>query len=104
LPAGGGAFEIFHPGRYCIVPASSLPLQEAATNAPNQTANLVTGALDGQPFSNTPVELAVGTHRLETSSDRTLAIVWVGPVLSAVPHLNPGDHQTLFLKWIIPRI
>ncbi len=104
LPAGGGAFEIFHPGRYCIVPAASLPMLEASTNAPDQSANPVTGTLDGQPFSNTPIELAVGTHRLETSSDRKLAIVWVGPVLSAVPRLNPGNHQTLFLKWVIPSI
>jgi hypothetical protein len=103
LPAGGGAFEIFHPGRYCVVAADSLPMQEAMTNAPIQVGNVITGTLDGVPFSNTPVELTLGTHRLETSSDRKVAIVWVGPILNTVPHLNPGDHQALFLKWVVSK-
>ena len=46
LPAGGGNFEIFHPGRYCIVPAESLPMQGNATNAP-QSEGAISGALDG---------------------------------------------------------
>jgi hypothetical protein len=30
-------------------------------------------------FTNRAVELTVGTHRIESTSDSQIAIVWVGP-------------------------
>jgi hypothetical protein len=100
LPAGGGSFEIFHPGRYCVVPVASLSTQAVATNSAAASTNGFTaGSLDGVVLSNRPIQLDVGTHRIETSSNAAPAIVWVGPTLDQVPHLGPGDHRFLFVNW-----
>jgi hypothetical protein len=100
LPAGGGSFEIFHPGRYCVVPAASLSAQAAATNsAAASSSDFATGSLDGVALSNQPVQLDAGTHRIETSGNAAPAIVWVGPTLDRPPHLSPGDHRLLFQNW-----
>jgi hypothetical protein len=100
LPAGGGSFEIVHPGRYCVVPAASLSAQGAAASSAAAASNGFTaGSLDGVALSNRPVQLDSGRHRIETSSNAAPAIVWVGPTLDRVPHLGPGDHRFLFQNW-----
>lgn len=98
LPAGGGSFEIFHSGRYCVVPAASL----GGTTAANSTAGIndpVIGSLDANAISNNPIELTTGTHRLQTSEKSELAVVWVGPTLDRVPSLAPRSHEYLFVNW-----
>ena len=99
LPAGGGSFEIFHAGRYCIVPASSLDPRGHASDSGNGATETIAGFLDGIKLSNQPVEFTVGKHQLQTSSNATLAVVWVGPTLNSVPYLTPGDHRFLFQNW-----
>ncbi len=85
LAPGGGSFEIVHAGRYCVVPA--------------RTGSSKTGTLDGIALSDKPVDLSVGIHRLETATNSSLAVVWVGPNLDGVPRLSPGDHDSLFVNW-----
>ena len=92
LPAGGRDFEIFHAGRYCVVPADSL---ENAT----ATREAVSGSLDGTALSNKPIELTTGIHHLETSENSALAVVWVGPTLDHIPSLAPRSHEDLFVNW-----
>ena len=98
LPPGGGTLEIFHPGRYCIISAGALPGQPRDADAIDK-GGPVTGTLDGASLSTQPIELSTGTHRLETSPNRRLAVVWVGPTLTGVPLLSPGDHRFLFFNW-----
>jgi hypothetical protein len=99
LPRGGGAFETFHPGRYCVVPADLLPEQQTGTNTISNSGDVIIGTLDGLPLANKPVQLTVGMHRLETQGNRIPAIVWVGPILDTVPHLTPSSHRVLFVNW-----
>lgn len=99
LPAGGGSFEIVHPGRYCVVPATSLGAPESSTNSAAATNTSLAGSIDGTPLSGKPVELTVGTHHFESPGNSAPAIVWVGPTLDSVPQLGPGDHRLLFVNW-----
>lgn len=99
LPAGGGSFETVHAGRYCIAPASSLDSRGQLHDSTISGTNFITGSLDGMEFSNQPVELAIGKHRFQTSSNAIPAIVWVGPSLDTVPYLGTGDHRFLFQNW-----
>jgi hypothetical protein len=55
--------------------------------------------LDGVPLAKGPVELKVGTHRIETQSDCQPAVVWIGPGLDRIGRLGESDHRFLFLKW-----
>jgi hypothetical protein len=104
LPAGGGTFEIIHPGRYRI---SSLEGSDLAGTYPEGLAGLMApveegslnGTLDGTPLSKRPVELTVGTHRIETKPDCQPAVVWVGPNQDRLGRLGDSDHRFLFLKW-----
>jgi len=108
LPAGGGDFEIVHPGRYRLAPMASSDLEgtykadmqgylenarHPAPEAPLQ------GTLDGQPLGNRPVTLSVGKHRLVCASDCQPTVVWVGPNLDRLPKLGPTDHRRLFVNW-----
>lgn len=104
LPAGGGTFEVVHPGRYRI---SSLEGSDLAGTYPEGLAGLmapvvegsIIGTLDGVPLSKRPVELTVGTHRIETKSDCQPAVVWMGPRQDRVGRLGDSDHRFLFVKW-----
>jgi hypothetical protein len=104
LPAGGGTFEVIHPGRYRIASQDGSDL--IGTYPESWRGLLVkpeegslTGKLDGKPLPSRPVELAVGTHRIETSTDCQPAIFWVGPRLDRLPRMGRGDHQWLFVNW-----
>src|SRR6185369_7888608 len=104
LPSGGGTFEIFHPGRYRIstLKGSDLdgtyPVGWEGMTTPEDKGTL-SGTLDGAPLSVRPVELTVGTHRLECAADCQPAVVWMGPRLERVHRINPGDHRMLFVNW-----
>jgi hypothetical protein len=98
LPVGGGNFEIFHPGRYCVVPAASLAGRTFADSA-EAGKDPVMSSLDGFAISNKPLELTAGTHRLETSEKSKLAVVWIGPTLDHVPSLAARSHELLFINW-----
>lgn len=108
LPAGGGEFEIVHPGRYRLAPLASSDLEgtykadmqgylESARH-PAPEAPL-RGILDGQPLGSRPVTLAVGKHRLVCSGDCQPTVVWVGPNLDRLPKQGPTDHHRLFVNW-----
>ena len=104
LPAGGGTFQIYHPGRYRI---SSLQESDLAEEGPGGLGRLsaathegnFTATLDGAPVSSLPVELTVGTHRLESKTAFQPAVVWAGPKRDRVGRLSPSDHQALFVNW-----
>ena len=104
LPAGGGTFEVVHPGRYRI---SSLQGSDLAGTYPEGLAGLLSpveegsliGTLDGAPLSKRPVELTVGTHRIETKPDCQPAVVWMGPRQDRIGRLGDSDHRFLFVKW-----
>lgn len=107
LPAGGGTFEVFHKGRYRITSAEGSNIigtytepktvKEALTPQPEPPA--LTGTIDGKPFDGKPVELSVGTHRIECSPDHKAAVEWVGPHVDALPRLMGMDRYRLFINW-----
>jgi len=104
LPAGGGTFEVVHPGRYRISSlegsdlAGTYPLGLAGLKAPVVDGSLI-GTLDGVPLSKRPVELTVGSHRIETKPDCPAAVVWMGPRKERIGRLGGGDHRFLFVRW-----
>jgi hypothetical protein len=104
LPPGGGAFEIYHSGRYRISTVKGSDLQGTYEVSPTDAAvpqdrDFLNAALDGAPLPNRPMQLTVGTHRLECSVCCRPAVVWVGPRLDRVGRIGPGDHQELFYNW-----
>jgi hypothetical protein len=104
LPAGGGNFEIIHPGRYRIASrdgsdiAGTYPEGLLALTTPEASGRF-SGSLDGQPIPEHPLELPVGIHRIECAPDCQPAVVWVGPHLERLHRLPPGDHRSLFVNW-----
>jgi hypothetical protein len=108
LPPGGGTFEVFHPGRYRI---STLDTSSLLGTYPETLAEIMArpsvqeeeppldGILNGDRLPDKPVELPVGTHRIEAESDEEIAVVWVGPRLDRLPELGRGDHRRLFFNW-----
>lgn len=104
LPAGGGTFEIVHPGRYCI---SSLQESDLAETSRVSMAQLpvrldegsFTATLDGAPVSSRPVELTVGRHRIDCKPYCQPAVVWVGPKRDRIGRLSQSDHRLLFVNW-----
>ena len=104
LPAGGGTFEVVHPGRYRISSlqgsdlAGTYPEGLAGLLAPLEEENLI-GTLDGVLLSKRPVDLKVGTHRIETKPDFQPAVVWMGPHTDRMGRLGESDHRFLFVRW-----
>ncbi len=104
LPAGGGTFEISHPGRYRISTVQGSDLDGTYQNdfagvfVPEQDGSLA-GTMDGKPLTQAPVELSIGTHRIECASNCQPAVVWMGPRLQRVHRIGPGDHRFLFVNW-----
>jgi hypothetical protein len=104
LSAGGGTFEIVHPGRYRISPLANSDLLDSypdglggivtATNVPP-----IAGTLDGAAIKGRVVELSAGTHRIDCPAALQPAVVWVGPQLDRLPRIGRGDHETLFVDW-----
>lgn len=107
LPAGGGTFEVFHAGRYHITSAEGSNIigtyaepknmKEALTPQPEPPP--LTGTIDGKPFDGKPVELSAGTHHIECSADRKVAVAWVGPHADRLPRMMGMDRHRLFLNW-----
>jgi hypothetical protein len=104
LPAGGGTFEIIHPGRYRISTlkgsdlADTYELGVKGVMIPEDPGTF-TGTLDGQSLTNHPVQLCAGVHRIECAPDCQPAVVWMGPRLDRVHRIGPGDHRVLFYNW-----
>jgi len=108
LPAGGGTFEVFHAGRYRITSAEDSniigtydapkSLKEAVLQKKEEVPPLV-GTIDGKPFDGKPVELSVGTHRVECTADRKAAVEWVGPHADSLPRLLGMNRHSLFQNW-----
>lgn len=104
LPAGGGTFQVFHPGRYRISSLQGSDLGGECTVdsgrviAPSDGASF-TATLDGAPVTSRPVELTVGTHRIQSKPDCQPAVVWVGPKRDRIGALSQSDHRSLFVNW-----
>jgi hypothetical protein len=104
LPPGGDAFEIIHRGRYRI---SSLAGSDLAGTFPVDAKAIlskpvegkINATLDGVMFSNTPVELSVGLHRIECATNMQPVVVWLGPRLNRVGRHSQEDHRYLFINW-----
>ena len=107
LPAGGGAFEIIHPGRYQITSAEASNIRgtfpapknliESMTPAPKFPP--LTGTLNGAPFDGKPVQLELGSHQFACVSGTRPAVAWLGPQLDRIERLSPADRHDLFVKW-----
>ena len=58
------------------------------------------GTVDGVPLNGRPVELSVGTHRIDCGADHKAAVVWVGPHENDVPRASgQQDRHLLFVNW-----
>jgi hypothetical protein len=104
LPAGGGSFQICHAGRYRIDSrrGSGVAGDDGGgwetVSAPAAEGKF-TATLDGVPMASQPVELGLGTHRIECPAGVSPAVVWVGPRLDQVVGLTQRDHKSLFVNW-----
>jgi hypothetical protein len=109
LPAGGGEFEVIHPGRYLVTSleqsrlagtyANALQGLMAATKPLSADDPVYAGTLDGKALTPKPVELSIGKHQLDTGAATNVAVVWVGPKLDRPPVVGFGDHRRLFINW-----
>jgi hypothetical protein len=104
LPAGGGTFEIVHPGHYRISSLQESDLEETSRVSVAQLPvrldeGSFTATLDGAPVASGSVELTVGKHRIECKPDCQPAVVWVGPKRDRIGRLNQSDHRLLFVNW-----
>ena len=88
-------FEIAHAGRYRI---STLAGSDLAGTYPEGFRGLITpeeqgaiaATLDGLPLTNQVVDLSVGAHHLETATNCSPAVVWVGPKLGRIHRVRTG--------------
>lgn len=107
LPAGGGTFEVYHAGRYRITSAEGSnivgtyaePKTVKESLIPQTEPPVLSGTIDGKPFDGKPVELSVGTHRVECAANQKAAVAWVGPHMDKLPRLMGMDRHRLFLTW-----
>ena len=107
LPAGGGDFEISHPGRYRITSAEASNLFGSydqlqslmQSDAERPKFPPLTGTLDGVPLSDMPMLLAPGVHHLKCASATRAAVAWVGPQLDEIPRITGGTNDSLFAGW-----
>ncbi len=108
MPAGGGTFEVFHAGRYRITSAEGSNIIGTYQEPKNLKERLFTpqkevpplvGTVDGVPLNGKPVELSVGTHRLECGANDKPAVVWVGPQLNEIAKSPGQDRHHLFVNW-----
>ena len=104
LPPSGGEFQIYQKGRYRI---STLKGSDIEGTYPEGLGGLINppengdikGTLDGKPLLSQQVELAVGLHRFECSTNDQPAVVWLGPQLDRIGRIGAGDHHFLFVNW-----
>jgi hypothetical protein len=57
------------------------------------------GTIDGVPINDKPVELSVGTHRVECGAGIKAAVVWMGPHMDEMPRAPGQNRHTLFVNW-----
>ena len=107
LPAGGGTFEVIHPGRYRITSSEGSNIMGTYDDPKNvfdafakqKEEPALTGTVDGVPLNGRPVELSVGTHRIECGADHKAAVAWVGPHLDQVKRGEGQSRHLLFVNW-----
>jgi hypothetical protein len=107
LPAGGGTFEVYHAGHYLLTSAEGSniigtyeePKTLRESLKPRVEPPALIGTIDGKPFDGKPVELSVGTHRIECGADHKPAVEWVGPHMDKLPRLMGMDRHRLFVNW-----
>jgi hypothetical protein len=107
LPAGGGAFEVFHAGRYLITSVEGSNIVGTYPEAKSLRDLVATqsevpplaGTIDGVPLDGKPVELSLGMHRIECNASTKAAVVWVGPHLDKLPRAPGENRHTLFVNW-----
>jgi hypothetical protein len=103
-PTRWWGFQIIHPGRYRLAPreasdlAGTYPCDLISLSAPPLKMDLP-GTLDGKPLTGKPVELTVGTHRIDCPTNFQPAVMWLGPRLDRLPRLGQRNHRTLFVNW-----
>ena len=104
LPKGGDTFEIYHPGRYRIATLEGSDLKgtyPAGMQGLMQSSikGEVTGTLDGAAITNQVMELAMGRHRIECTTNCQPTVVWVGPKIDRLGRQGAGNHRMLFVNW-----
>jgi hypothetical protein len=105
FPEKGGAFQIFHAGRYRIAPlqdsglSGTYPEDELQSINGSKANTVIAGTIDGKPIPAVAVELSVGTHYLECGASTQPTVVWVGPQQDRVPQIGRGDHRKSFVNW-----
>lgn len=107
LPAGGGTFQVYHAGRYRITSAEGSNIigtyEEPKTIkeaiAPQKPVPPLSGTIDGVPLNGRPVELSVGTHRIECSPGEKAAVAWVGPHVDEISRMPGQSRHRLFVNW-----
>ncbi len=87
LPSGGGTFRILRPGRYIV--QAAVPGQAASPQV----------TVDGTSVASDILTLSAGSHDIRAAQDSTVTVVWLGPKLSRLPVISPGNHSTLFKNW-----
>jgi hypothetical protein len=107
LPAGGGTFQVYHAGRYRITSTAGSNIIgtypepknfEEALASPTKEPPLV-GTIDGVPLNGHPIQLSVGTHRIECEAVQSAAVVWVGPHMDEIARMSGYNHRALFDNW-----
>jgi len=83
LPEGGGPWQCLKPGRYEVRA---------------RTQQQMTVRVDGRDLpSPAVVTLDRGSHELGAVG--LAQVVWLGPRISTLPPLTPGNHKNLFINW-----
>jgi hypothetical protein len=107
LPTGGGTFRVYHAGRYRITSAAGSNVigaypepknfEEAIASQPKEPP--IVGTIDGVPLNGRPVQLSMGTHRIECEAGQSAAVVWVGPHMDEIARMPGYNHHLLFDNW-----
>ena len=89
LPPGGGAWTCLQGGAYQLRLGGPVPSQPGLMLQ-----------VDGQLRPDrSRLELAPGVHDLRSASSERISVVWLGPSLTTLPSLGPGEHLGLFVNW-----
>src|SRR5213079_1561969 len=85
LPAGGGVFQVVHPGRYWISstkdPGTGIDIFAPKTNSAPPINLQFPVTVDGFSLSGQAIELTAGSHELHTTTNSSATIRWLGPRL-----------------------
>jgi hypothetical protein len=89
LDSGGGPWTCMHGGRYQILMGCQ------AEGTPARSLQV-----DGQTMADrSALALTPGPHEIRSSPPGKILVVWLGPSLTEMPQVSPGDHRDLFVNW-----